>query len=326
MKNFSVLILTVLLIQSCQSKKDSNTFHDKSNKSNISYGGLLAEDQLPQMSQLNSKNSSCSATLVGPNVILTAAHCVGDSADQVFGPLKGAYYKVKLTIHPDYTEEQDKGSLALASDIAIGVLEQEIPNITPITVSIENPFLNRRVIMAGCGRPTNGIRQLGFSNISQLGKTGFTLVAGFQTLDHGDSGGPSLIVNDQDEISLFAVNSTGDLFLYQGVSSVVNHPANENADFITQFISDQHLKVCGFNFECQKINFISEEISQAKNYKTELNFNVDNSEVRQLKQKEIGNNAILKKSVTGLLIYADLGKSEDFINLDAKDKIVLVSR
>ncbi|OFZ31282.1 MAG: hypothetical protein A2622_01435 [Bdellovibrionales bacterium RIFCSPHIGHO2_01_FULL_40_29] len=327
MKVFFNLLLLASAILGCESKDDLHSFQNSSPQYNIINGALLVDTQLPQMSQITIGQTNCSATLVGPNVILTAAHCIGEFPEQLFGPVNGAFYKVKLTLNPKYNETHetyDDNSLALASDAAIGILEKEIPNIIPATISHKNPSINDPILMAGCGAPTEGIRQFGFSRVNKQGSTGFTLSDSnsMQIINHGDSGGPSFMVNEKNELSLFAVNSTSDFSYAQGVSSVVNTPENDNAIFINQFISKNNLKVCGINLKCGTISLIPKGLG----YSTSLLVSIDGVQTEISNKTQVSRNTILKSSVKGDMVFAQLGKVDDFTNLDVKGKMVLIAR
>jgi hypothetical protein len=324
MKFFFNLLVLASAILGCESKDDSRSFQDSSPLYNIINGAILDDTQLPQMSQITKDQANCSATLIGPNVILTAAHCIGEFPEQVFGPVNGAFYKVKLTLNPKYNETDDDQSLALASDAAIGILEKEIPNIIPATISVKNPSIDDPVLMAGCGSPTEGIRQFGFSRVNRQGSTGFTLSDSnsTQVFNYGDSGGPNFMVNDKNELSLFAVNSTSNFSSAQGVSSVVNTPENDNAIFIHQFISKNNLKVCGINLKCGTISLIPKGLG----YSTSLLVSIDGVQTEISNKTHVSRNAILKSSVKGDVLFAQQGKVDDFTNLDVKGKIVLIVR
>ncbi|KAH9164201.1 hypothetical protein AeNC1_018697, partial [Aphanomyces euteiches] len=77
-------------------------------------------------------DSSCSGSLIGPKVILTAAHCAVVGSHYLSGSSDGELVKVTKEIkHPKYNDT------TMANDVAILLLERSITTIQPVKVSFE---------------------------------------------------------------------------------------------------------------------------------------------------------------------------------------------
>lgn len=251
----------------------------KPQQPDILNGDKLAADQVPQMNVLAADSWRCSATLVGPKVIVTAAHCVenssGQSIVQKFGPINGKFYTATLTRHPDYSVDKFEvnipDDLAAKNDIAIGMLDKEVTDVTPISVTKTVPAVGEMVWGFGCGKPTND-RQYGTYKIVTVGPLGATVRGQGdrpQIGAPGDSGGPNVIVNSLQEVSLFAVSSTSTtdkdareetkwpeaLPYTEGIARLFPAQDSGAKSFIEDYVKANSLKVCGLNLDCAPVHW-----------------------------------------------------------------------
>jgi secreted trypsin-like serine protease len=145
----------------------------------------------------------CSATLIGPRLVVTAAHCMtrGDLPVNVDGkPVAVAFVKV----HPEFDQE------SLDHDIALVVLADDV-TVTPMAFSTAVPSAGSRVRFVGWGRTAqNGEskgRRAGFVKVDKVDAMQFKTVPDPSTACGRDSGGAVL---DEDGTTLVGIISNGD--------------------------------------------------------------------------------------------------------------------
>jgi hypothetical protein len=153
----------------------------------------------------------CSATLVTPDVALTAAHCVPSSLASVvalFGAANGAEairVPVEQTLlHPTLDLAQLK--FATAAPESLGV--------KPIGIDFESDIeVSALVQIGGLGLTefgALGIKRFAVSRVQSLGDSVFTIAADRRAgACDGDSGGPALIRNGQGRVAVAGILSSG---------------------------------------------------------------------------------------------------------------------
>ena len=269
---FKIIFFSIFIVISF------NSAFAKTQASRVINGNQLKGSQLAAMAKLSWTDSDgneriCSATLIGPRTIITAAHCVKNSqlgliTNQTFGPIGGKNYAVKLQIHPNYRMALNyPQSFALINDIAIGTVNKDITNVTPATVSSRLPNVGDRILFAGTGQPSFN-RAYGFSQVFMLGNLGLTQRAlngaKKQAADHGDSGGPNFILDANQRIYLIGVNSTStgtkdmtdelgwDILkpYTQGTALIWPQTAAGTQTYLQQFVRSTSAQVCGINRTC----------------------------------------------------------------------------
>lgn len=253
----------------------------QTNQTRVINGTKLSSSQLAAMGRLSWSDSEgneqvCSATLIGPRTIITAAHCVknaqlGMLTSQTFGPIGGKTYSVKLQIHPAYRMALNyPQSFALTNDLAIGTLSKDVANVTPATVTNQIPVQGQKILFAGTGQPSFN-RAYGYSQVLMVGNLGLTqraLTSKKQAADHGDSGGPNFIMDANNRIYLIGVNSTStgtkdmtselgwDILkpYTQGTALIWPKHAAGTKTYLQQFVSNTGAQVCGINKTCAALN------------------------------------------------------------------------
>jgi hypothetical protein len=161
----------------------------------------------------------CTATLVAPRVVVTAAHCLGSNPPNVFQVFFGASFDdggvlipvVGGRAHPSWD------AATHANDIAVLVLESDAPStITPIPMrTAALPGLTGSPVrMVGFGvtdvdANTTGVRRSGIGRVTAVGADDVTMAPDPGMSCSGDSGGPVLADLGGGE-ELIGVTSHGD--------------------------------------------------------------------------------------------------------------------
>ena len=159
---------------------------------------------------IKSDGPPCTAVVIGPKVIITAAHCIqaGGKAQFTVG---GTTYEATMTQSPIYPGKDH--------DMALGVTAQEIKGITPAFVSGKaTSGLGISLLGYGCTHPGGGGGSDGVLRIGETVVTGFSnydMVSrkpGGAALCFGDTGGPAYILDSTTtKHQLLGVNCKGNV-------------------------------------------------------------------------------------------------------------------
>jgi secreted trypsin-like serine protease len=181
---------------------------------------------------------SCSATLIAPQVLLTAAHCLTGSAPTAahFGTTPdddGATIPVaRVVAHPEFDPD------TYVNDVGVVLLLH--PSTAPVAARATRPLdaslVNQQVRLVGWGlsASTGGTRakRSGSTNVVTETDLDFQFVAAPSSTCFGDSGGAAFATIDGVEV-LVGVTSTGD----PACSSGGDMRVDAYAGFIAPFVS-----------------------------------------------------------------------------------------
>ena len=163
---------------------------------------------------------SCSATLIAPRVILTAAHCLPQTgtrptvrfgADAESPVLERGILASR--VHPAFDR------VTLTHDIGVALLDGLAPDgVTPAVLpdrALEGTAVGASIRVVGFGETAVdagdlGVKREGIAIVDALEATTFTLRPAPSQPCHGDSGGPAFLTVDGLE-RLVGVTSAGDL-------------------------------------------------------------------------------------------------------------------
>jgi V8-like Glu-specific endopeptidase len=161
----------------------------------------------------------CTGTLVGPRLVLTAAHCVSDprlgtNLEVMFGSdvaSSGSRFVrvIQAVRHPDYRSDGDD------ADLAVLVLDREAP-VAPVALG-DQPLdgtvgASVRIVGFGVTGPSDGAtgtKRSGTSTVAEVQDQVFRTAPGTSLTCQGDSGGP-LFAPEGTAERLVGVTSRGD--------------------------------------------------------------------------------------------------------------------
>ncbi|MBM4318053.1 MAG: trypsin-like serine protease [Deltaproteobacteria bacterium] len=194
--------------------------------------------------RINTSGSYCTATVVGPKTIITAAHCAPNGATAEF-KVKGVTYRAKI-YRSNLFSSQDH-------DLSIGVTDQEITGIKPASIGgTAKTGLGITLLGYGC---TQAGGSGGSDGILRYGETVITSFSNFDMVSHkpngaalcfGDSGGPAFVV-DKGERLLLGINSKGNI---QDTNYNTRTDIAQSLNFIKTTATASGVEVCGINKNC----------------------------------------------------------------------------
>ncbi len=220
-------------------------------------GGRDAEaGDFPEVIYISSGNSRCTATVIGPKVILTAAHCISDG-----GVIRPASFVVKQTVYRATCTHHSKYSTEYSYDFALCKVDQEL-DLKYASISNEGPELNKDVTLIGYGcvkqgggGGNNGQLKYGEAEVISLpGVAGdggqYYYTQDDTALCFGDSGGPSMLLignPKKDTHKVIGLNSRGNI---RDLSLMASTYLPGFRDYAEKFEQDNDVEICGISKDC----------------------------------------------------------------------------
>jgi hypothetical protein len=212
-------------------------------------GEPVKPGMFPEVVYISMGNGRCTATLVSPTALITAAHCA-KGGESVSFMHKQNRYQARCYGHPKYPQ--------IDVDVSVCKLER------PILDGYDEKYAfvggeakkGNQVTIAGygCIRPgggggNDGILRWGEAKIT--GFTGYDMISKFGVaLCFGDSGGP-LYMELKDPTNekhiLLGVNSKGNI---EDTNYNLRLDLPEVRDFLAAKAAEMSFEICGINSEC----------------------------------------------------------------------------
>lgn len=211
--------------------------------------------------------NNCTATVVGPEVALTAAHCrsTGSSISFTVDRVK---YSGRCKRHPEYSKDG-----WLNNDWALCKFSPEINldvwgSLKPIELSVGD-----EVVMQGYGRGSNGRLNVGYAKITDKNYMDY-VTRGKVYLGGGDSGG-ALFDKTADLIkgpfNIVGINSRGGG--NRSYFNIASLPRSQK--FFKEYAESEEVEICGINKDCsdpdQPPPVCAEEHDLVRYFEEELN-------------------------------------------------------
>lgn len=224
-------------------------------------GKITPKEAYPEVVYISDGGGRCSATIVGPQVILTAAHCVNDS-----GEIRPAGFRPLMV----NVEDQEFDALCKQAplyrdniqdhDMALCKIDRVLPG-PYATISSVGPELGEEVIVMGYGcigvdsagrarGGNDGLLRAGVAPVTDLPSTGYHWyeTVGRSALCFGDSGGPSFLKFEPGAPHMIVgVNSRGDMHSSSLMTALWTTASRK---FFRSFTKETRTKICGVNKSC----------------------------------------------------------------------------
>ena len=223
-------------------------------------GEYAGEGEFPEVVNIVSGNAMCTASLIGPRVLITAAHCttqngevkpVSEGKNDTIVIINQARFRSTCTISPKYQTEDH--------DIAMCVLDSalELP-FASLVKEGQGPKVGDQVTHVGFGC-TNPNGQGGNDGRLKKGKAIVTALSSGRKhswesrgdgLCFGDSGGPGyrFMATPRNNFHVvIGINSRANIRDY---NYLIDTSSKASQDFIRSWSSANNVEICGMHYEC----------------------------------------------------------------------------
>lgn len=226
-------------------------------------GRVVNKADFPEVIRIKQNSATCSAAVVGPRVVLTAAHCstpegeivpISNDEDYLF-EIAAVPYRARCTLSPAYRSGDHDMALCLVDRdvrVAYATLSPRVPQIGE-TVTIAGYGCTRGVPSPGGGN--NGELKAGDVRVTDVpgdvpGSYWFTTVGNVAAC-FGDSGGPVFekVQRGQPHV-IVGVVSRGNI---KNLSLLTSVGLRLSKGFMVEFAEAHAVDICGVTKQCGSV-------------------------------------------------------------------------
>lgn len=185
---------------------------------------------------------NCTASVVGPRAVYTAAHCVGNSASFT---VKGVRYSSSCQKSREYPRNPTSDFALCHTDKNVVGIEYENINLDPSHVTTGDWILQCGFGCTRWGTRLDGQLRVGRSQILQMprGNNNDYVTGNGAVLCSGDSGGPAWSLDDKGERNrLISVNSRSNTTTRSYLSALATA---EGIRFTNSVMENTGMSICG---------------------------------------------------------------------------------
>jgi hypothetical protein len=190
--------------------------------------------------RVETADAECTGTLIGPRVLLTAAHCT--LAGHGWVRRGGEAWPVRLARSALFRSR--------GHDLGVGILRTPLPGARYATVGVGVAPGDRLELLGfGCTRPAGvpGALHRGLSRVVRVaGSRILSRAPGGGALCYGDSGGPAYVTGPAGR-RLVGIHAAGDIRAW---NLDIRLDAPESREFLRQVARRYGVGVCGINLRC----------------------------------------------------------------------------
>lgn len=189
-------------------------------------------------------NGSCSSTVIGSRVLLSAGHCMKNGGTVAFSAGSNQY-TATCTHHPEYKNNSTADwALCLIDKPVTGITFERLATDFKIKVDDKVRLTGYGCTKPGGGGGNDGIFRIGEAIVTALPfKTNYDVTTkGGAALCFGDSGGAAYLEYGEGRREIFGVNSRGDIKKMSYLPAVASKTMQ---DFAVSFTEKHNVEICG---------------------------------------------------------------------------------